>query len=96
MRHFLRQLLDALAHRGPGDDLPTRSETALRTAFTALADRYDEAADKTTDDAAAAHIRRTTRDIRTILRVDRLPLYLLTGAELAVTTPAHADEEATR
>lgn len=44
MRTFLRQLLNALAHRGPGYDLPTRTEAALRATLTTLADRYEQLA----------------------------------------------------
>ncbi|MFI1166502.1 hypothetical protein ACH4UM_23600 [Streptomyces sp. NPDC020801] len=45
MRNFLRQLLDALAHRGPDYDLPTRTETDLRAALADLSGRWEHFAD---------------------------------------------------
>ncbi|MFL4904876.1 hypothetical protein ACJ6WF_17215 [Streptomyces sp. MMS24-I2-30] len=44
MTDFWRRTLSAVTHRGPGYDVPTRSETDLRAAFTTLADRYEEMA----------------------------------------------------
>lgn len=44
MRDFIRRLLDALNHRGPGYDQPTQTETNLRATLTLLADRWEQCA----------------------------------------------------
>lgn len=44
MRDFTRRLYAAFTNRGPGYDLPTRSETDLRTTLATLADRWEQIA----------------------------------------------------
>lgn len=44
MRDFTRRLYAAFTNRGPGYDLPTRTETDLRTTLATLADRWEQIA----------------------------------------------------
>ncbi|MFD5491543.1 hypothetical protein ACFWH4_01040 [Streptomyces sp. NPDC127091] len=48
MTDLWRRLLAALTHSGPGYDLPAQMETDLRATLAALADRYDEMAERLT------------------------------------------------
>lgn len=91
MTTTLIRWINALLHRGPGYDLPNSETAALRTALTDLATRYEAIASRATTDvgrARAGQIRKAAEDIRIVLAAGRVPLYLLTDAELEAKTPA--------
>jgi hypothetical protein len=80
-----------------------QAEANLRAALTALADRYQQIADRATTEVGkgrAMQIRQASKDIRRTLDTGRIPAYLMTSAELdELTTAEHAelgDEPAAR
>jgi hypothetical protein len=63
-----------------------QTDTDLRTAVAALAQRYERIAAKATTQPAkqrALQISQTARDIRTVLTTGQLPAYLRTDEETA-------------
>ncbi|MGW2010943.1 hypothetical protein [Streptomyces nigrescens] len=72
-----------------------QAEANIRAALTALADRYQQIADRATTDVGrlrAMQIRQAATDIRHTLATGRIPAYLMTGPELdALTTAEHAE-----
>ena len=59
----------------------SQGEANVRSALTALADRYEEIAERAEHDRGAAY-RRAADDIREVLRSGHIPHTLMTDAEL--------------
>jgi hypothetical protein len=103
MTTFLRRLLVALAHDGPGYDPIHDEAVRMQTALGLLSDRYLQIADQATTDvgrARAMQIRQAGNDIRHALITGRIPAYLMTDDELAELAPGQdaelVDEGVTR
>ncbi|GFE20132.1 hypothetical protein [Streptomyces nigrescens] len=72
-----------------------QTEASLRTALTALADRYQQIADRATTDVGklrAMQIRQAGNDIRHTLAIGRIPAYLMRSAELDALTQTEPAE----